>query len=116
MRVEADVFSGVPNPCWDLTESEIRRLVGMLQNLPEKETRVLETVGLGYRGYYVSGAKAMDRPFSKLHVYRGTIEVTYPDTIIQLSDKDRKIEYWLLGTGEKHLSGDLFDKISSLME
>lgn len=116
MRVEADVFSGVPNPYWDLTESEIHRLVEMLQTLPKKKTQVLETVGLGYRGFYVSEAEAMDRPFNKLHVYRGTIEVTYADTVIQLVDKDRKIEYRLLGTGKQHLNGDLFDKISSLME
>jgi len=114
MRVEADVFSGVPNPCWDLTESEIHRLVEMLQNLPKKKTQLLETIGLGYRGFYVS--EAMDRPFNKLHVYRGTIEVTYADTVIQLADKDRKIEYWLLGTSKQHLSGDLFNKICSLME
>jgi hypothetical protein len=116
MRVEADVFSGVPNPCWDLTANEMHRLVEMLQNLPKKKTQVLEAEGLGYRGFYVSEAEGMDRPFDKLHVYRGTLEVTHADAVIQLADKDRRIEYWLLGTGRQHLSGGLFDKISSLME
>ena len=50
--VELDAFSGLPNPRWQLTESEEHALEKRLQNLPPTEPGAMPDV-LGYRGFLI---------------------------------------------------------------
>lgn len=56
IKVELDIFSGLPNPEWVLTDSEERELIDRVIADPSL-TAPPETVGgLGYRGYIVSAS------------------------------------------------------------
>ena len=46
MEIELDVFSGVPNPRWQLSEAEARHLASLLP--AEREPA---RTGLGFRGF-----------------------------------------------------------------
>ena len=91
-----DVFSGLPNPRWTLTDSEYRELVRMITNLrtgplePE-----FERAEWGYKGMVI---KARGRPTIRIvagvEAKRGYIKITNrPGTIVDIS---RSIEPWLL--------------------
>lgn len=55
MIVTLDVFSGRPNPSWELSEADARTLVSRLQG--KAVAALEETTGdLGFRGYIVSAA------------------------------------------------------------
>ncbi|WP_043811607.1 hypothetical protein [Allokutzneria albata] len=49
MEIELDVFSGVPNPRWTLSDAEARRLVSLLPATPDAPGT--ERGGLGFRGF-----------------------------------------------------------------
>ncbi|GAA4037085.1 hypothetical protein GCM10022247_73630 [Allokutzneria multivorans] len=50
MEIELDVFSGVPNPRWTLTDAEAEHVVSLLPASP-LETPETESEGLGFRGF-----------------------------------------------------------------
>jgi hypothetical protein len=61
LEVEIDVFSGVPNPTFQLSEREEQELVDRVTSDPGQlasVTAALETFGLGYRGVVVRQVKA----------------------------------------------------------
>jgi hypothetical protein len=70
MLVELDVFSGRPNPRWELDEpgtSELRRLQSRLTAARQAP---VEPPGLGYRGFLYSDATG------RVRVFRGYVQTT----------------------------------------
>lgn len=116
MLVELDIFSGVPNPQWHMAEPDREKFLKLLQKLPQQETEEMGTPGLGYRGFIVFETKEQHCAFDKLTIYRGSIKATKTDSVIQLVDKDRTVEYWLLEKAKKHLKDDLFSKVLLMMK
>ena len=51
-EVELDIFSGMPNPTWTLTNAEADNFVKQLAALPRTSARELSG-NLGYRGFIV---------------------------------------------------------------
>jgi hypothetical protein len=49
--IELDVFSGRPNPRWELDEPSARRLVEIHRQLDASVRASAEPPGLGYRGF-----------------------------------------------------------------
>ena len=86
MHVELDIFSGRPNPAWQLDEvaaGEVRRLVAALS---PSTARAANPPGLGYRGFICTESGKTWRAF------KGT--VTWRDEV--LADQDRTVERFLL--------------------
>ena len=55
VSIELDVFSGRPNPSWELTTSESGELLKQLSPLPEADKNKAEFFdGLGYRGFVIT--------------------------------------------------------------
>lgn len=85
MVVELDVFSGRPNPRWELDDrasQELRLLQGRLTRARETPP---EPPGLGYRGFrYGDG--------DRVHAYRGYVRSASGD----LADPTFSIERFLL--------------------
>ena len=68
MLVEFDVFSGRPNPRWELDEPRSQKLL-QLQNRLKASSRVpAEPPALGYRGFWYSDATG------RIHAYRGYVK------------------------------------------
>lgn len=68
LEVELDVFSGMPNPRWMLSEPQEETLLEILRSEPAQispaRTRSLR-LGLGYRGAIVRRVKTDDGPWEK---------------------------------------------------
>lgn len=63
MRVELDMFSGRPNPTWDLDDMAERELLALESNLQPSGRLRNEPPPLGYRGFAYGDASARRRVF-----------------------------------------------------
>jgi len=104
-KVELDIFSGMPNPTWALTETETEHFVKQLAALPRAPTEELSG-NLGYRGFIVHCARGADTEL--IHIQEGAVHISNGTTTVAAYDEDRELERWLLSTGKSHLSNDLF--------
>jgi len=104
-EVELDIFSGMPNPTWILTDAETDSFVKQLAALPQTSARELSG-NLGYRGFIVECAQGGNTQL--IRVQKGTVQISEGATNVYASDKDRRLERWLLNTGKPHLDNELF--------
>ncbi|MDX6448354.1 MAG: hypothetical protein QOG29_1140 [Gaiellaceae bacterium] len=86
MVVELDVFSGRPNPRWELDEPTANPLRRLLSQLTVAGVTPPEPPGLGYRGFVVADDGR------ELRAYNGY--VTGSDVV--LADPARAVERFLL--------------------
>ena len=99
MRVTVDLFSGRPNPTFELEPDEaerIRRLLGSLPPAPEGATPA-EPPALGYRGLHVQG-----NDLGGVYVYGPSVV----DAGGARFDTDRRLERLLLDSARRHLGPD----------
>ena len=67
MLVELDIFSGRPNPCWELDEIRSREVLQLQSRLQRSSRTHAEPPGLGYKGFcYSDGA-------GRVRVYHGFV-------------------------------------------
>jgi hypothetical protein len=97
--VVLDIFSGRPSPSWSLTAAQAEELVRLLESLPADESKggADQAPGLGYRGFTIQGRGA------RIAAFRGRVSVHSDGAERRLSDPERNVERWLLGTGEPSL-------------
>jgi len=104
-EVELDIFSGMPNPTWILTNDEVDRFVkqlAVLQRIPAREL----SGNLGYRGFIVHVTQGAHTQL--IRIQTGTVEISRDATKVFAYDLDRQLERWLLNTGRPYLKNDLF--------
>jgi hypothetical protein len=83
--IELDVFSGRPNPSWQLDGEARKKLVSLLGALAPAQTPAPEVPGLGYRGFtFGLGGPA--------RAYGGFVDMP----LRVLSDPDRTVERFLM--------------------
>jgi len=108
-HVELDVFSGLPNPTWDLSAADTATLLGIISALHASPPVDLPTP-LGYRGFVIavdapgSGSRATIRAYHGIVEYHG-LETNY------YSDPDKQVERWLLSTAQPHIDSELYNSL-----
>jgi hypothetical protein len=105
VEVELDIFSGMPNPTWVLTNAEADSFMKQLAALSPTSARELSG-NLGYRGFIVRVMQGADTQL--IRVQFGTVHLSGDTTNVYTYDKDRELERWLLNTGKPHLKDELF--------
>jgi len=108
-RVELDVFSGRPNPAWELSEADTAALLDVIATLPPTSPLDLPTP-LGYRGFLVSLTAPESGMEMNIHAFRATVEFR-GDGTTYYADPDRQVERWLLATGKPLLDGGLYNSL-----
>lgn len=94
--VELDVFSGQPNPTWNLSESQCAEIQQHIDRLPETAGESLQSPpALGYRGFVIHYENPQGVRES-IRIYRGIVQAER----LQLRDADRELENCLLNTGQ----------------
>lgn len=86
MLVELDVFSGRPNPRWELDEQSSQQLRQLEERLTSARQAPVEPPGLGYRGFVHSDGSGQVR------AYRGYVRT--PREV--LADPTFSVEKFLL--------------------
>jgi hypothetical protein len=101
--VELDVFSGQPNPTWNLSESECAEVQQRINQLPESKSELLLSLpALGYRGLIINYDNQQGASVP-IRIYRGIVQTKQ----LQLLDPGRKLEKWLLSTGQNLLDSNM---------
>ena len=105
MYVILDIFSGRPNPRWELSEELTSQFLKKILKLKTKENfhSDLSNGVLGYRGFIVEEAN-FAQTLRRFYIYNGTVNVTKDNSSYMLEDKEYSIEKWLLETSPNYLS------------
>ena len=106
VEVELDIFSGMPNPTWNLTDAQAATLVQRLQSMP-KAPAVTLSGRLGYRGFVVQ--VIADGETQMVQVQNGFAQISTGATATHVRDAGRELERWLLDTGRPHLKPEHFE-------
>lgn len=110
MRVELDVYSGRPNPSWELSEKQGEEFIKRLRALPKADSGSVRD-GLGYRGLIVDGLDESVAGFRRVVLSSGVVLGRGAGRDKAFRDKDRDLEHWLLSTGKGRIDAQLFDEI-----
>ncbi|MCC6192752.1 MAG: hypothetical protein IT318_27340 [Anaerolineales bacterium] len=109
-----DVFSGRPNPTWELSDTTITALVTELDQL--KTTPSLEGPDpdsrLGYRGFVVELTDQTSGATRQVAIYLGGIVETGMQTTFYV-DPDRKTEKLLLESAHPHIDSSLYTYVEA---
>jgi len=111
MQVELDVFSGRPNPTWNLSEREATEFQNRLAALPPAPPAE-RMPGLGYRGLVVRNAGGQVAGMDSIAVGDGIASSHSHARAHYFRDEGRELEKWLLSTGESHLDPALYQEIA----
>jgi hypothetical protein len=109
-QIELDVFSGMPNPTWQLSGTETIDLRNKLLDLPAIPEQTFEEP-LGYRGIKVRFTDATGEV--TLRVWRGVAQKRTVAGLTFYADQNRVLEDWLLQSGKPYISSDLFSTIQT---
>jgi hypothetical protein len=107
VQVELDIFSGMPNPTWVLTDAEADRFLEKLAAMPRISAAGLSG-NLGYRGFILQVTQGADTQW--VRIQRGIVQISN-DAQIYAGDEGRELERWVLNTGKPHLEPELFQTV-----
>lgn len=98
MEIELDVFSGRPNPQWQLTRVQAREFMRRLKCLAPRQISGPHAEGLGYRGLIVRPNGGPVNGFAEVRLYHGTVIAKGAATVESFNDGQRALELHLLQT------------------
>jgi hypothetical protein len=107
VEVELDIFSGMPNPTWVLTDAEADSFMRRLAAVSGTSAGELSD-NLGYRGFIVHMTQGAHTQL--IRIQNGAVHISN-DATIRASDKDRELERWLLNIGRPHLKNDISEAV-----
>lgn len=88
---------------------ELARLLESL-SADQRKGGAAQAPGLGYRGFTIQGRGV------GIVALRGQVSVQSDEVERRLSDPERKVERWLLGTGEPHLEPDVRNVVAQQID
>ncbi|MCE7929701.1 MAG: hypothetical protein DYG91_14580 [Chloroflexi bacterium CFX7] len=111
VTVTLQIFSGVPNPTWELSDAQAREFASRLASLNSRTLSKPPGIagGLGYRGFVVESSRepTLD-PF--IYVHANVIDLARLS--LNLLDNDVQLEEWLLGSA----GGAIDDELRALVQ
>ncbi len=109
-EVEADLFSGRPNPKWELSGTLSARLISDAAQLPVIEHQEMFD-GLGYRGFLVSFDQEEDTETIVWRVKGKVLQINQAGTTVYKKDESRSIENRLLESAMPYLDDAIFRRL-----
>jgi hypothetical protein len=88
LLIELDVFSGRPNPRWELDEPSAEALRQLVRRLAAATDRPPEPPGLGYRGFVITDATGRSRAY-KGYVIKSEVVLADPSSSVERFLLDR---------------------------
>jgi len=108
-HVELDVFSGLPNPTWELSAADTATLMDMIEALPSTSPVDLPNP-LGYRGFLVSLTAPESGSTGTIRAFQGVVEYLAGE-MRYYADPGRQTERWLLTTARTHIEEELYSSV-----
>jgi len=107
IEVVLDIFSGRPNPTWQLSENQVDELKRKLGTFPPAERKA--PPGLGYRGVRVVNVGNIANIPDRIMAYDGVLGITEKGTTKYYEDSN-KIEEWLLDRAREQGYGEVIER------
>jgi len=114
-KVTLQIFSGRENPSWSLSEKQIDELLALLKDLPKTEPSDFQG-GLGYQGFRVVLTENTTEKTHEIIVYQGRIFYKTAQAEAYFADRDRRLEKFLLKSGDSHLDDKLPKSVKDEIE
>lgn len=114
-KVTLQVYSGRENPSWSLSEKQIDELLALLDNLPKAEPRDFQD-GLGYSGFQVVLTENTTEKTHEIVAHKGHIFYKTAEADAYFTDRDRRLEIFLLKSGDSYLEDNLSKSIKDEIE
>ncbi|MGO1053223.1 hypothetical protein [Crossiella sp. CA198] len=115
LEVELDIFSGMPNPTWRLTDTQERELIERVTAYPDQLSPVAtedEQFSLGYRGLLVRMIKSTDGAWNDTRLAAGAgLPLTFR---VGSRPADEPIADWLLGTSSSVKDSGVDDELTEI--
>ncbi len=118
MHVTLDIFSGRPNPRWELSQEQTSQFLKQILKLKNKENFHADSSkdDLGYRGF-IAEEENFEQKIRRFSVYNGIVNVVENNnSSYQLEDKEHSIERWLLQTAPKDLGEQIIEYVKQEIE
>jgi hypothetical protein len=94
LQIEIDVYSGRPNPSFEVSGPDAAELAKLLRDLPRARTAV-PVLGLGYRGFVITSETGLAPGLTpQIRVFAGLI-IAETGSAPQLYDDIHAAEAWL---------------------
>jgi len=114
-KVTLQVFSGRENPSWSLSEKQIDELLVLLNDLPKAEPSDFQD-GLGYRGFQVALTETTTEKTHEIVAHKGQIFYKTAEADKYFTDRNRRLEIFLLKSGDSYLDDKLYKSIKDEIE
>ena len=105
VRVTVDIYSGLPNPSWEILNDDAQSLIARMRGLPKAKRQIADEPGLGYRGLIL---EVNDETGPIEYRVFGGIVTTDSDSFL---DEGRDLERFLIRSGSAVLGQDLVVEI-----
>ena len=102
--VSLGLYSGRPDPSWQLSDEESTALSALLESLPRVDGAA-PSGGLGYHGFGIERLTPEGMP-RLLVAFEGTVSDPASSHLSYLDDPERSVERFLLESGRDQLSAD----------
>jgi hypothetical protein len=96
------LYSGLPDPSWELSDEEATDLSTLLESLPRVDGSA-PSGGLGYHGFTIERLTPEGMP-RLLVAFEGTVSDPLSSRLAYLDDSERSVERFLLDSGRDQLS------------
>ena len=100
--VSLGLYSGLPDPSWELSDEEAAALTALLETLPRLDGSP-PSGGLGYHGFWIERLTPEGMP-RLLVAFEGTVSDPLSSHLSYLDDPERSVEHFLLDSGRDRLS------------
>src|SRR5262245_50509919 len=107
MQIEVDLFSGRPNPHWELSAAESGEVLALLDALPACPFGP-PPESLAFRGFVLTIPGTGERIVS----YRGNVWRLKPAGNTCFRDSDRTLDQWLMSSSLSHLDSSVYELLS----
>jgi hypothetical protein len=114
-KVTLQIYSGRENPSWSLSEKQIDDLLALLNNLSKAKPGDFPD-NLGYRGFQVELTENTSEQTHEIVAYKGQILYKTADAETYFTDPDRRLEIFLLKSGDSCLDDNLSKSIKDEIE
>jgi hypothetical protein len=109
VQVELDIFSGRPNPTWELTPDQSRDLARLHGSLKPASAQKTLPDGLGYRGFHLRSFQKFDETV----VWTDVVQAQQRGESKQWADPGRTLEKFLLSTAGSQVDEATLEAISA---
>ena len=100
--VSLGLYSGLPDPSWELSDEQATALTALLESLPRVDGSA-PSGGLGYHGFWIERVTPEGMP-RLLVAFDGTVSDPLSSHLSYLDDPERSVERFLLESGRDQLS------------